>query len=135
MLNTCAELFTAFLEAKQLAFEAGTDSDGDSLVEFPYKGKTTRMFFCDDDGKYLSLYLIYEQVPEEKIADVIFACNELNSKFKWIKFYVDSRNNVVLQDDAILSVESAADEAFELLVRMIQISDDVKNTIMKAIYA
>ncbi len=135
MLNTCAELFTNSLDAKDLGYQAGTDSDGDSVVEFPYKGKTTKLFFTGDNGTYLSLYLVFESVPEEKLADVIFVCNELNNQYKWITFYVDKQNNVVLHDDAIITIENAADEAFELLVRMIQIAEDAKQPIMKAIYA
>jgi hypothetical protein len=41
---------------------------------------------------------------------------------------------VILHDDAILAVETAADEAFELLVRMLKIGDEVKPQIMRTIY-
>ena len=135
MLNPCAELLVAYIEAKGLTATSGLTSGGDSVVEFPYKGKATKMIFVGDKGEYLSLYLIYENVPEDKLADVIFVCNELNSQYKWVKFYVDDRNNIILQDDAILTVENAAEEAFELLIRMIQISEEAKLKIMKAIYA
>ena len=93
------------------------------------------MFFCGDDGGYFSLYLVYEHVPEEKLADVIFLCNELNAQYKWITFYVDKDGDVVLHDDAILTASNAAEEAFELLVRTLKIGEDVKPAIMKAIYA
>ena len=135
MLNTCAELFVNNLKSKNLNFQSGTDKDGDSIVEFPYQGKVTKMFFCGEDGKYLSLYMVYERVPEEKLADVIFTCNELNCEYKWVPFYVDADNDVVLHDDAILSVESADEEAFELLIRLVKVGEDVKPRLMKAIYA
>ena len=135
MLNACAELFTNKLQAQNLNFRSGTDKDGDSVVEFPYQGKIAKMFFCGPEGGYFSIYVVYERVPEEKLADVIFLCNELNAQYKWITFYVDKDGDVVLHDDAILSVDSAADEAFELLIRMLKIGDEVKPTIMKAIYA
>ena len=135
MLNACAELFVENLKEKNLYFQSGTDKDGDSGVEFPYQGKGVKMFFAGDNGKYLSMYLVYERVPDEKLSDVIFTCNEMNTQYKWITFYVDKDNDVVLHDDAILSVENCADEAFELLLRMVRISEDVKPRIMKAIYA
>ena len=135
MLNTCAELFVDKLKAQNFNFESGTDKDGDSVVEFPYKGKVAKMFFCGDDGGYFSLYLVYEHVPEEKLADVIFLCNELNAQYKWVTFYVDKDGDVVLHDDAILTASNAAEEAFELLVRTLKIGEDVKPAIMKAIYA
>ena len=135
MLSTCAELFANLLTSKNLNFHSGTDKDGDSVIEFPYQGKTFKMFYSGNNGDHLSIYLVYERVPADKVADAIFACNELNAQYKWVTFYVDKDNDVVLHDDAILSVENAADECFELLLRMAKISEDVKPTIMRAIYA
>ena len=134
-MNTCAELFVQNLKEKNLNFECGTDKDGDSVVEFPYQGKVAKLFFCGDEGQYLSIYVVFESVPEDKVADVIFVCNELNARYKWVTFYVDKDNDVVFHDDAILSPESAAEEAFELMVRILKIGEDVKPMIMKAIYA
>ncbi|MBQ9736705.1 MAG: YbjN domain-containing protein [Clostridia bacterium] len=131
----CAELFTKFLESKGLNFNVREDSDGDVFVMFPYDGKITRCIFSGEEGKYLSLYLVYENVPEDKMADAIFLANELNTKWKWVKFYVDGDRDLMLQDDAILSVDTAADEAFELLLRMLNIGKDSKPSIMKALYA
>jgi len=135
MLNTCAELFVNNLKSKNLNFQSGTDKDGDSIVEFPYQGKLAKMFFCGEKGTYLSMYMVYERVPEDKTTEAIFACNELNCQYKWITFYVDRDNDVIFHDDAILSVDDAGEEAFELLVRMMKIGDDVKPQLMKAIYA
>lgn len=135
MLNTCAELFVNNLKSKNLNFQSGTDKDGDSVVEFPYQGKLAKMFFSGEQGTYLSMYMVYERVPEEKLTDVVFACNELNCRYKWVTFYVDGDNDIIFHDDAILSASDAGEEAFELLVRMMKIGDDVKPQLMKAIYA
>ena len=135
MLNACAELFVNNLKAKNLNYECGTDKDGDSVVEFPYKGKVAKMFFTGNDGGYFSIYVVYENVPQEKAAEAIFACNELNNRYKWVTFYVDRDNDVILHDDAILDPSTAAEEAFELLVRILKIGDEVRPVIMKAIYA
>ena len=131
---TCAQLFCDFLVSKNFYFENSVDDDGDVIVKFPYEGKITKCIFSGDDGKYLSLYMLYENVPEEKLADLIFACNELNTKYKWVTFYVDGDRDLMLHDDALLSTESAAEEAFEMLVRMINISTEAKPVIMRALY-
>ena len=135
MASICAQRFVDLLDSKKLNYRTAIDSDGDFVVEFPYSGKVTKIYFTGNEGSYLSMYLIYERVPAEKVADVIFTCNELNSRYKWVTFYVDKDNDVVLHDDAILSISNAAEEAFELLLRMIKIADDVKPQIMRAIYA
>lgn len=135
MLNTCAQLFVDDLKAKNLNFNSGVDGDGDSVVEFPYQGKIAKMFFSGDDGCYFSLYVVYERVPENKLPDALLACNEMNCRFKWVTFYLDRDNDIVMHDDAILSPANAAEEAFELLVRILKIGDQVKPELMKIIYA
>ena len=134
-MNICAELFTQSLSAKNLQYNVYDGKDGDTIVDFPYQGKITKFIFSGDTTQYLSLYLVYERVPEEKYADAIFVCNELNCRFKWATFYVDGDKDIVIHDDAILDVSNAADEAFELLIRIIRISEDVKPVIMRALYA
>ena len=135
MLKRCAELFTKNLESKKLNFSSGENKSGDSVVEFPYEGKRARIFFSGDDGEYMSIYVVFEGVPAEKRTDVILACNEVNTQYKWVTAYVDSDNDVIFHLDAILSVDNAADEAFELLVRTLKIMDEIKPQIMRAIYA
>lgn len=132
---TCAELFINYLNSKDFNFSVNETDSGATVVNFPYQGKVTKCVFSGDNGEYLSLYLVYENVPEDKAADVIFLCNELNAKYKWVTFYLDDDRDIMLHDDAILSPESAADEAMELLVRMVNIGGDVKPLIMKTIYA
>lgn len=132
---SCAERFTDFLNEKGLTFSAHVDEDGDTIVDFPYKGKIAKCIFTGDDDHYLSIYLQYENAPKEKLLDAIIVCNELNAKFKWVKFYVDKDGDLMVQDDAILSEENAADEAFELLLRLFGIVGESKPAIMKALYA
>ena len=135
MLNTCANKFAKFLEEKGLHFDTNTTNTGRSVVSFPYDGKVARIFFGGEEGTYMSIYLVFESVPEEKTMDLLVVCNELNNKYKWVKFYLDDENDLVLEDDAILTVATAPDEVFELMIRMFEIEKEVKPQIMKAIYA
>ena len=135
MANVCATQFTKTLDAKNLKYRITNGNDEDILIDFPYEGRNTRLIFSGENGKYLSLYLVFEHIPEEKVGDVIYTCNELNCQYKWVTFYVDKDNDVILHDDAILSIPTAAEETFELLVRMLKIGDEVKSQIMRTIYA
>ncbi len=134
-MNICAELFKSLLDSKNCTSGVDELEDGTTVITFPYDGKTALCFFAGDQGQYFSLYLTYEEIPDDKIAELIFLANELNKEYKWVKFYVDDRKNFMLQDDAILTPETAADEAFELLVRLLNIGNDIKKAVMKAIYA
>ncbi len=130
-----AEMFKEFLDAKELASDVREFESGETIINFPYGKNAVRCIFSSENGEYVSLYLDFEPIPEDKFIDVLIVCNELNSKFKWVKFYVDSDKDLMLEDDAILTNENAAEEVFELLIRMIKISEEAKPIIMKAIYA
>jgi hypothetical protein len=134
-MNACAELFTKTLDSKNLRYSASEGSNGETIVDFPYQGKVFKCIFSGNAGTYFSLYLVFEHIPEEKVVDIIFLCNELNTKYKWITFFVDKDKDLMLHDDAILSIENAADEALELLIRSINIGDEIKPLVMKTIYA
>ena len=134
-MKPCAENFVTKLKAKNLNYSVADTERGDTIVDFPYQGKVTKCFFSGENGEYFSMYLVYERIPEDKVADLIFLCNELNCEYKWVTYYVDKDNDLVMHDDAIVDVDSADEECFELLVRMLKISEDIKPRIMKAIYA
>ena len=134
-MKPCAENFIAKLKSKNLNYATTETERGDVILDFPYQGKVTKCFFSGESGEYFSMYLVYERIPEEKVADLIFLCNELNCEYKWVTYYVDKDNDLVMHDDAIVSEGSAAEECFELLIRMLKVSDDIKPRIMKAIYA
>ena len=133
-MKICTQNFTKSLEAKDLNFSV-RENNGTDIVDFPWQGKNIRCLFKGDEGEYLSIYYCLESVPEDKISDALLVCNEMNAKFKWVKFYLDNDNDLILEDDAILSPATASDEAFELLLRMIDILKDSKPAFMKAIYA
>ena len=131
----CAEKFIQKLKANNLNYAAGDTERGDTVLDFPYQGKVTKCIFSGEMGEYFSMYLVYERVPQEKVANLIYLCNELNAEYKWVTYYVDKDNDLIMHDDAIISPESAAEECFELLIRMLKISEDLKPRIMKEIYA
>ena len=134
MLNTCAEIFADHLKSKEIDFNSRIDKDGDSVISILYDGKTIKMLFTGEKGTYLSIYNIYENVPEDNVGAVIYECNRIHSQYKWITLYVDNDNDLVMKNNAILSVGSAADEAFELFIRMVSIMKEIKPQIMKTIY-
>lgn len=134
-MKPCAELFVDLLKSEDFKFQTATDGDGDTVVSIAFQGKLSTIFFSGDTGNYLSIYTVFEHISDDKLADVIFTCNELNAQYKWVTFYVDKDNDLILHDDAILSIDNAAVESFELLLRTVKIAEDAKPKIMKAIYA
>ncbi|MBR5868246.1 MAG: YbjN domain-containing protein [Clostridia bacterium] len=134
-MKTCAKQFETYLKSKNYNFTVYADESERTVIGFPYSGREVKCFFTGDEGEYLSLYMVYENVEEDKMIQALIACNELNAKFKWVTYYIDDDRDILLHDDAILSKSNAASEAMELLVRMVDICDKGKAVIMKAIYA
>ena len=90
----------------------------------------------DDNDKTVALRT-YDlcKVPEDKLDRMYEACSELNRSFRWLKFYVDaSDNTVTAEDDAIVTPESAGEEIFGILARMVGIVDRAHPELMKALW-
>ncbi len=71
----------------------------------------------------------------DKYAAGLIACNDANKKYRWVRFFIDEDNDVVAEADAIVSDESVFDEVIELIVRMLNIIDDLYPSFMKARWA
>lgn len=134
-MSICADNVMSFFDEKKLVYETHSDKRGNTVIKITLERLTTFLHFSGESGKYLSLNVYFERVPDDKVADTIFLCNELNKEYKWITTYIDDDNDFVFHDDAILSPESAATETLELWVHISKIVNDVKPRIMKVLYA
>ena len=95
------------------------------------------LIIFDDNDRTVSIRS-YDLVrfPEDKKMMMYPLCSALNSKFRWVKFYVDeSDNTITIEDDAILDIDSAGEELIELCGRMASIGDEAYPIIMKTLYA
>ena len=135
MLNRFAQIFEEFLTEKSLHFNTRIDSDGDSVVEFPYKGKEAKMFFTGENGEYLSMFIVFARVPAERVSDLIFTCNEMNAKYKWVKFYLDKDADVVASIDAYIDDYTCGEECMKLVRRVVNITDEAYPTFARAMWA
>ena len=83
-------------------------------------------FYFDDSGKSVALkvYSIMK-FKKEQLPIAYEFCNAMNAKWRWVRFYVDSDDELAADLDAYISKESAGDECLELLHRAVSIVDDV----------
>ena len=65
------------------------------------------------------------------------ACNVLNHKIRYTKFYLDTDGDINVEYDFPMSTpdEGIGEMAFEILVRMMQILDTEYGIFMKALYS
>ncbi|MBQ9413931.1 MAG: YbjN domain-containing protein [Clostridia bacterium] len=131
----CAQSFINTLNARGIHFSTSDTQGGGTCVHIPYDGRQTHVFFDgDDDGIHVALRTLFANCPEEKFAEALILCNELNVKYRWVKFCIDSDRDIMVEDDAVLTPSTAGEECFELLSRTAYILDDVKGLIFSTIY-
>ena len=133
----CAEEFKSVLDAKQFQYSVKETPKGDVCIGVPYsQGVMINVIFdADDNGTHVAFRTVFENCPDDRISDMLVICNELNIKYRWVKFCIDKDNDIMLEDDAIVSPETAGEECFELVIRTANIMQDVKPTIMRGLYA
>lgn len=133
---TNAEMFIAELQAKDIKFMTREIDNGGVVVSIMFNYILTNVIFeGHDDGKHVAFRTQLEKCPEEKTIDVMAVLNSLNEQYRWEKFYISTEGDIRVEDDAIVTPETAGEECFELLLRTVSIIKDVKPMIMKVMYA
>ena len=69
------------------------------------------------------------------MAKGINVCNELNRKFRWVKFYIGSDGDVNAQIDAYIDEESCGFICKSLVSRTVNIVNEGYPTFMKALWS
>ena len=137
-MNTTAKVVKAYIESK--GFNCQVMEGKDNVLWSTGSGENIQnarvIMNFDEDGRYVSLrsYNLCK-FEDSKKAAMYKVCSELNASYKWVKFYVDEDDNTITcQDDAIIQLDSAGPECFELLLRMFKIMDDCYPVMMKTIW-
>ncbi len=129
--------FTSYLEEKGIKYT--TDDETKVRVSFNVDNAPSiavNVFF-DKEGAGKVRFVVWSigKFPDAKLAAGMAACNALNAKYRWVKFYIDSDNEGCADMDAIVDEETVGPECYELLLRMVNIVDEAYPEIMRALYA
>lgn len=113
----------------------------ENVVKVVYTGdnlKTIPIYvFFDADGDPLVSLKCWEiaNFKDEKMAAGVIACNQLNCKYRWVKFYLDKDSDVVGQIDAYVDEETGGSECLSLVKRMVNIIDESYPTFMTSLWS
>ena len=136
MLNAM-KLTMAFFDSKDLRYRA---SEKDNVIETSFsldnKGSLRIIISFDDDETVGIQSYDFCAFPEEKKPLMYKTCSLVNREYRWVKFYVDEKDNTItLEDDAVVQLDSCAEEVFELVLRMASIAEKAYPTFMKALWS
>ena len=110
----------------------------DGVLEIFQSGKNAQAIRLvvgfDDVNRDIAWIKCYSlgHFDDNTYANALITCNNANKHYRWVKFYLDPDNDAVACADAIVSENSVFDEILELIVRMINIVDEIYPEFMKA---
>lgn len=137
-MNSAAKLFCDYLEQRKVKYhELGPDA-----IRVSYAGDNCPSiavtFIFNDDGRDVSIrcYSIAKINKEDKkqYYGSLYACSELNKKYRWIKFYLDDDNEITAEDDAVIDPYTTGEECYKLLGHMVNIVDKTYPLFMKVVW-
>ena len=96
----------------------------------------TLNFFFDEDGTSVGIRgFSIAKAPEEKLVDMYKLLNDLNCEYRWVKFYLDSDDEVTVAGDAVIDPPTAGEELVELMYRYVNVVDEIYPRLMKVLWA
>ena len=130
------EIVKEFFGAEGINFR---ERDDGRSITVPFTGENLKTIpinlLFDPDGEHIVLEDCCDvvKVSENKVEKAYALCNELNEKFRWVKFYVDSDRDIRVQLDAIMSEDNAGEVCREIVYRMVNIIDGAYIEIVRAL--
>ena len=140
-MSYIGERVKSFLEEKDVRYDYfERTEERNEAIKVSYRGDNAEsvsvILFFDEDGESINVKSFsIAKVPSAKMMDMYVLMNEINNEYRWVKFYLDSDDEVTVSGDAIISAETAGDECLEIIHRYVGIIDEVYPRIMKVIWA
>ena len=103
--------------------------------DFSYTHITINVIFDEDGESAQVLTSPIASVPPEKTSRLLLTLNDCNTKFRWVKFYLDADNDVIADGDVLFDEQNAADVVIEMVMRAASIIDDAYADIMRGIWS
>ena len=130
------QLFMRHLNNEGIRYE---DRD-EFLVKITYSGdnlKSIPVFvFFDEDGDPMVQFKCWDIANfKGKESKGILACNEINSKYRWVKYHLDDDADIVASIDAYIDADTCGSECLSLVRRVVNITDEAYPTFARAMWS
>ena len=135
-----ADSFEWALVAHELKYDRPTNYEKHVFVlnfgggDFSYSHIAIHVVFDADGNSIQVVTSPIANVPIEKTSKLLLAVNELNSRFRWVKFYLDSDNDIIADADQIIDEYTAGESCVEIVMRVANIVDEAYPGLMKEIW-
>ena len=94
-----------------------------------------RFLSSDDDNDVAVRISPLVRVPEDKTGEILKLINGYHSRYRYIRFCLDSDNDLIAGYDLAVKAENIGETALEIFIRFSQVLDDVYPEIMRVIWS
>lgn len=139
MKTTTAALIRE-LERRQLKYDCEERESRSDVVSLKFTGENLPgsiiKVFLGESGMDLTVACFsLVKVPQPKRVEMLELLNEVMDNYRWLKLYLDSDSEVTSQVDAIVDDRIAGIVGAELILRTVNILDNIYPRIMKIMWS
>ena len=123
-----------FLDQQSIRY---TDVDR-TMLQVKFQGENiskieVTLFFAEDGGNDVSIisWSLGSVKNDGQYSKAVVFCNEMNAKWRWVKFCVNNDRDVVVQAEAYIDIASAGQEIYDLITNVVLRVDDAYPEFMK----
>ena len=107
-MNPSAQAFIERLQRGDIRYMEDAQPDGSHYVAVEVAGKSGKLYniamvFSADGAEFGMRCYKLGQVPTERVRPMLKTLNALNGDFAWVRFFVDSEQEVAAALDAVSS--------------------------------
>lgn len=138
MANQAAQLFVAYMESKDMKVQFLDEEERLIRLGFDLENTEISIFvqFGEDESDVHFEGRDFVKVPKGKEELIYRVCNKCNDNYRWAKFVWDEENNALCcRCDAVIQLDTCAEEIFEIIARMASIVDNAYPLFMKTLWA
>ena len=137
---------TAMANFKQL-FMTYLDRNGINYID--HSEFVVKVTYTGDNLKSIPVYIFFDKDGDPMVQlccwDIanfqgkevrgMVACNDMNKKYRWVKFYVDKDSDIVVSTDAYIDEITCGDECLRLVGRIVDITDEAYPIFAQALWS
>ncbi len=90
-------------------------------------------FDKNETGVAIRVYQ-FTACKESNYAKMLLACNELNNKYRWVKFVIDDDLDINIEADCVVSPTTAGTVCVEMFYHFMGIAKEAYPVLMKAVW-
>ncbi len=140
MIHNATQIIENAFAAKELKYQV-EEIGPISMVICGFSGENctvrVNLISTDEDCDVKLLSMPITRFPKARMSEGYELMNELNSKFRFVKWVIDKDGDIHLEYDIPSSTPAVilGEVVFEVFLRMVKIADDAYPTIMKQIWS